>query len=183
VNEICGRVCLCLLSCHRSDGADVGDIPDVLRPADSYLDTSSHTLLVIWAIVILMLIWLRSHKWLLVGLLLLDGFLRHLFWFHPMKVCLVRFYLAALRGCPILNVCLFVCHGNYALVGLCKAQEYCTPHCRGESPQNRRRLVLLRIYIRAHSVIKLSASAPADEIRVYRSQITIGPPNPRGRSD
>jgi hypothetical protein len=68
----------------------------------------SPTLLVIWAIVILMLSWLRSPKCLLlVGLLLLDGFQRHLFWFHTFDGVFGRFDLAAMRGCHTLNVCLF----------------------------------------------------------------------------
>jgi hypothetical protein len=45
--------------------------------------------------------------WLLIGLLFLDGFRRHLFRFHPMVRVFGRSDLAALRGCHTLNVCLF----------------------------------------------------------------------------
>jgi hypothetical protein len=93
------------------------DIPDAFLPADAYLDmTLSRKFLVIWAIVILVLSCLRSPQWWsLVGLLLLDGFWHHLFWFHPMGV-FGHLDLAALHaGCHNLtNGChtgLFVYHG------------------------------------------------------------------------
>jgi hypothetical protein len=52
---VCVRVCW---SCRRSGGTNVVEIPDVFLHADAYLDmfdSESVTLLVIWAIVILML--------------------------------------------------------------------------------------------------------------------------------
>jgi hypothetical protein len=58
---VCVRVCW---SCHCLGGTDVVDIPvsSFLLKSISICLTLSQTLLVIWAIVILMLSWLRSTK-------------------------------------------------------------------------------------------------------------------------
>jgi hypothetical protein len=73
--------------------------------------TLNQTLLVIWAIVILMLSWLRSpilDGRNLVGILILDGYTVAPSILVPSDGVFGHFDLVAHCGCHTLNVCLFV---------------------------------------------------------------------------